>query len=227
MKGTTGGSALSNNYQSERPFWVCPNPLRLLCVEHGHKVQVPCGRWRTCRACQVRKEGELRSRFLAGITTPPEHPRKPMFFTLTFPESQAPSESEAQLCWRRLVGYLRHPSREHLGEYGWVLQRQKNGTLHFHGVAQLPWFADGLAEWRQLIEQAGFGVQNKLVAALPQHAGYCASYISKSLAQLEPGRRAYGFSRAFPKADAVLSREERDRLLANLGAASECEWWIT
>jgi hypothetical protein len=95
--------------------------------------------------------------------------------------------------------------RGYLGAYGWVLQRQRNGTLHFHGIAHLPWFADGLAEWRELLVKSGFGVQNKLVVAERQHARYCAKYISTRLAGLAPLRRAYGFSADFrsPKRSAT------------------------
>lgn len=145
----------------------------------------------------------------------------PMFFTLTFPLATAPDEDEAHRAWRSLVARLRY--RGYLGEYGWVLQRQKQGTLHFHGIAHLPWFSDGLAEWRQLILKSGFGVQNKLVVADLQHAGYCAKYISTRLAELAPLRRAYGFSAGFPRAKALSDRTE---LAERYGIVldSDCAW---
>lgn len=121
-----------------------------------------------------------------------------MFFTLTFPAAAASDENAAHAAWRSLVGRLRY--REQLGAFGWVLQRQQGGTgtLHYHGIAHMPWFDDGLAEWRRLIVKSGFGVQNRLVVARREHAGYCAKYISTRMATLAPMRRAYGFSRDFP-----------------------------
>ncbi len=145
----------------------------------------------------------------------------PMFFTLTFPLTRAPDEDEAHRAWRSLVARLRY--RGYLGAYGWVLQRQRNGTLHFHGISHLPWFADGLAEWRELLVKSGFGVQNKLVVAERQHAGYCAKYISTRLAELAPLRRAYGFSADFPLAKALTDRavlEERYGIVPD----SDCVW---
>lgn len=85
-----------------------------------------------------------------------------------------------------------------LGAYGWVLQRTKRSTLHYHGIAHLTWFDDNLVEWRRMVAESGFGPQNRLVLAEVRHAGYVARYISTGLAALAPGRRAYGFSRSFP-----------------------------
>ena len=145
----------------------------------------------------------------------------PMFFTLTFPLANAPDEDEAHRAWRSLVARLRY--RDYLGAYGWVLQRQYNRTLHFHGIAHMPWFADGLAEWRELLVKSRFGVQNKLVVADLQHAGYCAKYISTRLAELAPLRRAYGFSADFPRAKALSDRAE---LAERYGIVldNDCDW---
>src|SRR4051812_34384504 len=63
----------------------------------------------------------------------------------------------------------------------------------------MPWFDDDLAGWRRLIVKSGFGVQNRLVVARSDHAGYCARYISTRMAALAPLRRAYGFYRDFPR----------------------------
>jgi hypothetical protein len=162
----------------------------------------------------------LTQRLIAGVENVPAE-KVPMFFTLTFPLAHAPDESEAHRAWRSLVARLRY--RDYLGAYGWVLQRQRNGTLHFHGIAHMPWFDDGLAEWRELLVKSGFGVQNKLVVAERQHAGYCAKYISTRLAELAPLRRAYGFSASFPR-----SKFEADRaLVAELYGVvpdSNCAW---
>ncbi len=145
----------------------------------------------------------------------------PMFFTLTFPLTRAPDEDEAHRAWRSLVARLRY--RRYLGAYGWVLQRTRKGTLHFHGIAHLPWLADGLTEWRELLVKSGFGVQNKLVVAERQHAGYCAKYISTRLAELSPLRRAYGFSANFPLAKAL---RERAELAERYGIVpdNDCAW---
>jgi len=167
----------------------------------------------------------LTQRLIAGVENVPAD-KVPMFFTLTFPLAHAPDESEAQRAWRSLVARLRY--RGYLGAYGWVLQRQRNGTLHFHGIAHLPWFADGLAEWRELLVKSRFGVQNKLVVADLQHASYCAKYISTRLAELAPLRRAYGFSRGFP----LSGYEQERRLVAQqlpllqeqFGIEPECSW---
>lgn len=145
-----------------------------------------------------------------------------MFFTLTFSAQNTPDEDEAQRCWRSLTRRLRY--RDLLGEYGFVLQRTQRGTLHFHGIAHMPWMDDDLAEWRALLTTSGFGVQNKLVVAEPSHAGYVTRYVSTRLADLAPLRRAYGFSRRFPQPLAIKKRQETDELLAELGARSECHW---
>jgi hypothetical protein len=102
--------------------------------------------------CSLWKQWTLKQRLIAGIENVPAG-KMPIFFTLTFPLATAPDEDEAHRAWRSLVARLRY--RGYLGEYGWVLQRQKQGTLHFHGIAHLPWFSDGLAEWRQLILKSG------------------------------------------------------------------------
>jgi hypothetical protein len=63
-----------------------------------------------------------------------------------------------------------------------------------------------------------------LVIAEPQHAGYCAKYISSRLASLAPLRRAYGFSAGFPRAKAI---EERQALAEGYGVVpdrDECDW---
>lgn len=195
LKGATAGSALSNNCRKQTP-WECSNPMRLSCMRHGEDLGVRCGRWRTCPGCSVWKQWTLKQRFTAGIEQVPAG-RLAMFFTLTFPEADAPDEDAAHAAWRSLVGRLRY--REQLGAFGWALQRQRNGTLHYHGIAHMPWLDDGLVEWRRLIVNSGFGVQNRLVVARREHAGYCAKYISTRMAALAPLRRAYGFSRDFPR----------------------------
>lgn len=138
-----------------------------------------------------------------------------MFFTLTFPENRAPDEDAAYAAFRSLVRRLRY--RDLLAAYGWVLQRQRNGTLHYHGIAHMRWFSDGLAEWRDLIQVSGFGMQNRLVIARSAHAGYCARYISTNLAELAKLRRAYTFSRGFPRPP------ERTRETAD----PRCDWLPT
>jgi hypothetical protein len=190
LKGTTAGSALSNNCRKKTP-WACSNPMRLSCMHHGADLAVRCGRWRTCPGCSVWKQWTLKQRFIAGIEQVPAG-QLAMFFTLTFPESRAPDEDAAHVAWRSLVGRLRYC--EQLGAFGWVLQRQQGGTgtLHFHGIAHMPWFDDGLTEWRRLIVKSGFGVPNRLVVARREHAGYCAKYISTRMATLAPLRRPTG-----------------------------------
>jgi hypothetical protein len=148
-----------------------------------------------------------------------------MFFTLTFPLDRAPTEAEAHAALRSFVRRLRY--RDHLGAYGWVLHRQRNGTLHYHGIAHMPWFDDGLAEWRALLLASGFGVQNKLVAAKPTHAGYCSRYISARLAELAPLRRAYSFSRDFPRSDWETAKRNEKEIDEILGLREDCEWLPT
>jgi hypothetical protein len=205
-------------------LWRCRNPLSLTCTHHGDKIEVPCGRWRKCPACARRLQYKLRNRFLAGIEQVPAG-LHPMFLTLTFPAKRDPKIDMAQKCWRSLVRRLRH--RDLLGEYGIVWQRTKAGVIHAHGIAQMPFMDDGLAEWRKLIVASGFGVQNKLVIARPSHATYVTRYISTRLAQLADGRRAYQFSRNFPQLRSVQERREVDRALEAIGARSECEWELT
>ncbi|MFT4048821.1 MAG: hypothetical protein QM648_03185 [Solirubrobacterales bacterium] len=103
-----------------------------------------------------------------------------------------------RICLRRLLSKLRY--RKLVGDYGWVLQRQENGTLHYHGIFFMKWFTDDLMLWRKLVVESGFGPQNFIERARPTHARYCAKYISTRLAELESGHRAYGFSRGFPAA---------------------------
>lgn len=200
---------------------TCRNRFPLICVHHGEEISVPCGRWRSCRGCGIRKQWEIRDRFIAGIEQAPAG-MHPMFFTLTFPEDQAPSEDDAHAAWRSLVARLRY--RGYLDGYGWVLQRQRNGTLHFHGIAHMAWFTDALAEWRALIQASGFGIQNQLVLAQVSHARYCARYISARLARLAPLRRAFGFSRGFPLTHREQQRRQLNDLLDQLGAVPECAW---
>lgn len=147
-----------------------------------------------------------------------------MFFTLTFPAARAPDEAEAHATWRSLVSRLRY--RGQLGPYGWVLQRQLGGTLHYHGIAHMPWQTDDLTMWREQIGKSGFGVQNRLEVARPSHAGYCAGYISRNLASLARLRRAYSFSPNFPRAPAY-SRQEASELaeaVRDIGAGALCEF---
>jgi hypothetical protein len=157
-----------------------------------------------------------------GIEEAPAHlPAK--FFTLTFPTSRAPDETEAHRSLRSLVRRLRH--RDLLDQYSWVLQRQRNGTLHYHGLMLgLPWMEDGLDLWRQLVVASGFGPIQNLQRAKREHANYCARYISTRLAELAPLRRAYGFSRGFPQAPFVEAKRARDEAGALIGMSSSCEW---
>jgi hypothetical protein len=213
------------NKCKQKPSWECPRPISLTCVHHGEALNVPCGRWRTCTACALRKQWELRQRFLAGIVKAPKE-RPAVFFTLTFPASRAPSEAEAQSSWRGLVSRLRY--RQRLGAYGWVLQRTKLGTLHFHGIAHMEWFEDDLREWRELVTASGFGIQNRLVRASAAHAAYCARYIASDLADLAPLRRAFGFSRAFPLTDyeegKKLVKAHLPALQEAFGVEPDCVW---
>lgn len=208
---------------SGQQLWRCSNRLGLTCTSHGEEISVACGRWRTCPGCARRLQWSLQQRFLAGIEVVPAG-KKAMFFTLTFPLSDAPDESEAHAALRALTRRLRY--RDYLGEYGWVLHRQRNATLHYHGIAHLPWFKDGLNEWRELITASGFGVQNKLLVADPAHAGYCTRYISTRLADLAPLRRAYAFSKHFPRPPTDIRKEEISALLAEI-AGSNCSWEVS
>ncbi len=214
----TAGS-ITNKCKNKSPF-ECSNPFRLTCLNHGEDITVQCKRWRVCPGCARWKQTTITQRLIAGIENAPAD-KMPMFFTLTFPLANAPDESEAHRAWRSLVARLRY--RGYLGAYGWVLQRQRNGTLHFHGISHLPWFADDLAEWRELLVKSGFGVQNKLVVAERQHASYCARYISSRLATLAPLRRAYGFSADFPQAKEL---SDRAHLAERYGIVpdSDCDW---
>jgi hypothetical protein len=214
----TAGS-ITNKCKKKSPF-DCSNPFRLTCLNHGEDITVRCKRWRVCPGCALWKQMTMTQRLNAGIENVPTG-KMPMFFTLTFPLNYAPNEDEAHRAWRSLVARLRY--RSYLGAYAWVLQRQRNGTLHFHGIGHLPWFPDGLAEWRELLIKSGFGVQNKLVVAERQHAGYCAKYISTRLAHLAPLRRAYGFSADFPRAKLLTDQAE---LAERYGVVldSDCAW---
>lgn len=217
------GSIRINDSKND-DLWRCRNSLSLTCTYHPHEIEVPCGRWRTCKPCARRLQHRLRQRFLAGIADVPNG-KQAMFFTLTFPAQDAPDEDKAQRCWRSLTRRLRY--RHLLSEYGFVLQRTKQGTLHFHGIAHMPWMDDDLAEWRTLLMASGFGVQNKLVVAEPSHAAYVTRYISARLADLAPLRRAYGFSQRFPRPQAVEDRRQENELLDELGAKSECHWQLS
>jgi hypothetical protein len=205
---------------SDKNLWECRNRFSLTC-NHGDEVDVPCGRWRTCPGCGRRKSWELRQRFLAGVEQVP-HGLHANFFTLTFPLAEAPTEPEAHRALRSLSRRLRY--REYLHALGWVLHRQQNGTLHYHGIAWMPWFDDDLAEWRELIAASGFGQQNKLLPAQPEHAGYCARYISTKLAELAPMRRAYSFSRDFPVSTYAKKQAEIAEAGALIGMRPACEW---
>lgn len=233
-----GGSRKGNSYTNKcKKIWECQNKLQLICQKHGEAIYVPCGRWKTCVACRIRKSWEIKARFLAGMVEVPKG-CSPMFVTLTFPRENAPDEDQAHAALRKLVARLRY--REYLGAYGWVLQRQANGklpangeppeelgTLHYHGVFHLPWFNDDLKEWRELVEASGFGPQQNIKKAEPRHAGYVANYISSRLARLAPVRRAYSFSRDFPQTEFVKQRksnkEIRD-LLRQFDIDVGCDW---
>ena len=140
-------------------LWRCRNSLSLTCTYHGDEIQeVPCGRWRTCKPCARRLQHRLRQRFLAGIAEVPSG-KQAMFFTLTFPAQNAPDENEAQRCWRSLTRRLRY--RDLLGEYGFVLQRTKQETLHFHGIAHWRW----TREYDQALPMAGAADRLRLQCA--------------------------------------------------------------
>jgi len=200
--------------------WQCSKPFNLTCTEHGHEMAIRCKRWRSCRGCALWKQWQLTTRFLAGIAAVPDG-KLPMFFTLTFPAALAPSEEEAHARWRTLYRAMR--DLDYLGEFGWVLQRQKNGTLHYHGIAHMPWSDDDLGLWRHLIAYSGFGPQQQLVVAKPTHARYCCRYISTRLAALASCKRAYSFTPGYPKPPE--RRDEMEEFLATLGIVPErCDW---
>jgi hypothetical protein len=217
LSAATAGSGVSNKCGKDQ--FRCSNPFGLTCMGHGEEIFVRCGR-RTCPGCARWKGWKLKQRFMAGIENVPAG-KWAVFFTLTFPLYRAPSEEAAHRAWRSLVGRLRY--RRYLGAYGWTLERQKNGTLHFHGIVHLPWFADGLAEWRELLGKSGFGPRNRIEIAGRDSAAYCAKYISKGAVELAPLRRAYGFSENFPRARALV---EREILAEQFGVTidSDCEW---
>ena len=50
-------------------------------------------------------------------------------------------------------------------------------------------------------------MQNRLERANPAHAGYCARYITRTLAEVAPLRRAFSFSQDFPASDWKKMRE--------------------
>jgi len=218
LNAAAGG--ITNNCKKNAGAFTCRNRFRLSCVHHGEDLFVRCGRWRTCPGCAAWKQWTIKSRLIAGIEEVPSG-KLPMFFTLTFPASAAPTEDDAHKSWRSLVARLRY--RGHLASYAWVLQRTRAGTLHYHGIAHLDWFEDSLQLWRELLLKSGFGVQNKLVIAERSHANYCAKYISRRFADLEPLRRAYGFSAAFPQSRAITARAD---LAAQYGIVpdNDCSW---
>ncbi len=193
----------------------------LECANHGERIEVACKRWRRCPGCAMRKQWELAGRFRVAIQKPPKG-MFPAFVTLTFPEDRAPTAAEAHECLRRLISKLRY--RKLLAGYGWVLQRQENGTLHYHGIFFMKWFRDDLELWRKLVEESGFGSQQFIERAKPEHARYCSKYISHRLADLEEGQRAYGFSRDFPAAPAFDPAEGSIFGGPAQEGAGECEW---
>lgn len=208
----------------------------MTCIVHLETVKIPCKRWRTCPGCALRIEWELTKRLEAGIRQMPIEIREtkagnlrfmPMFATLTFPADRAPTAKEAQRCWSILTRKLKY--RGLLGEYGWVLQRQgnKSKTLHFHAIAHMPFFKDGLKEWRGLVIASGFGPQQRIEIADVAHARYCAQYMTKRVADLPKGNRAWSFSRGFPKPHYEDLKAQRDRELQALtksGMYSLCDW---
>lgn len=208
-----------------QPGTSCRNPFQLYCLSHADRLLLPCKKWRTCEGCALRLQNELSSRFQRAIVEAPSG-RPAKFFTLTFPASQAPDEAEAHRALRSLIRRLRH--RDLLGEYGWVLQRTRQGVLHYHGVAHMPWL--DMEQWRALVIASGFGRIQNLQVAQPKHAHYCSNYISTRLADLAPLRRAYGFSQSFPLSLREQERRERQEAGALIGMTSECEWvpgWLT
>lgn len=171
--GPRKGAAITNKSEKLKP-WICQNKITLRCGAHHHRIQIPCKRWRDCVPCSIIKGWQLFERFKAGIEQAPEG-KLAMFVTLTFPEDRSPSAPEAHKALESLISRLRY--RKLLGEYGWVLQRQANGTLHYHGIVWLPWFTDELAEWRRLVDRSGFGPQQRIELATNEHANYCARYL--------------------------------------------------
>lgn len=200
--------------------WECHNKLTLQCATHGGRIKVRCGRWRTCPGCALYKQWRLERRFIAGISNVPSD-RYAAFVTLTFSEDRAPDAESAHRCLRKLIGRLRY--RGDLAEYGWVLQRQSNGTLHYHGIFHMRWYDDDLAAWREMVVKSGFGPQNKIVAAHEHHARYCAKYMSQRLADVGSGHRAFGFSRHFPK-PADRMEDGPEDIGAWVRKQGECEW---
>ena len=214
-----GGSRTNDKSKGQsRGLPECRRRLTLTCVRHGETISVPCGRWRECAACEISLRWKLFNRFTQAIEDPPAG-RQANFFTLTFPASQAPSEEEAHQALRSLVRRLRY--RGLLGAYGWVLHRQKNGTLHYHGIAHMTYMDDDLKLWRRLVKASGFGIQNKLVKARPDHARYCSKYLSRGLANVARLRRAYSFSREFP--EGKTKWQKIDELLAQYGIVDD-DW---
>lgn len=216
------GSRTSDKKQA-RPGGLpeCRRRWTLTCVRHGEVISVPCGRWRACSGCEVSLRWKLFNRFLQAIEEPPPG-RQANFFTLTFPKSRAPTEEEAHRALRSLVRRLRY--RDLLGVYGWVLHRQNNETqtLHYHGIAHMTFMDDDLKLWRKLVRASGFGIQNNLVKARPEHARYCSRYLIRDLAHLSPLRRAYSFSRGFP--EGRTKQQRLDELLSQYGIAGDEDW---
>lgn len=221
-----GGTPIRTTVKQEKKKkepWECQNRFPLTCIKHGEQISVPCGRWKTCHACRITKSWELRSRFINGIQEVPNG-KLPMFVTLTFPEDRAPDEDQAHLALRSLVARLRY--RDYLGAYGWVLQRQKNDSLHYHGIFHLPWFTDDLKEWRDLAVVSKFGPQQNIKIANVKHATYLSRYISNRLAKLSPVRRAFSFSQDFPPSNYQLRKLElaKNKVLLKQIGVQFCDW---
>jgi hypothetical protein len=209
LSPATNGSGGTNNCK-KTSAWHCGNPMQLRCDQHGHTIEVRCGRWRTCAGCAAWKQWTLTQRLLAGIEQTPDG-LLAMFVTLTFPRNSAPDEDGAHSALRKLVARLRY--RRLLGAYSWVLERQANGdpegkteierlgSLHYHGIWFMPFMDDDLAEWRSLLVDSGFGPRNRISVAQSKNAYYCTKYITKGPAELAPLRRAYGFSQDFPRTE--------------------------
>lgn len=183
-------------------------------------MAIRCKRWRVCQGCARWKRWHLVCRFAAGIEQ--ADPSRPAtFVTLTFKAQDAPTEDDAHAALRELVKRLRKADR--LGYYGWVLQRTKVGTLHYHLIAEVPWMDDKLEGWRADVGASGFGIQNKILTAQPKHGAYCARYIATGVADLQPFRRAYSFSRSFPKVPAYT--DPNDAMALALGMEVDpCDW---